>query len=401
MNPPSRQADWAAAWEDQSQHPDQAQLDKARTAWRQLSPAQQLEVAKGAADRHRAVLTRRYAALVTVIAGLRRQRNEAGEELLHLEPCLIFMVRQKLAGQDHSLLPDQILPPEWLSTASQGRGKSLVAVPTDVQQIDRFVGARSLLQTGVEAPSPGALSTGSVGWVVRAGNDKTFAVSAAHVFSPFPGRDASGLRHGTAVRGLDDDGQVTAAADMLRTARFGGLLSTTGVCFDVQWAEVLDRRQLRSCFSGLKLDPRWPWIRDAEEMRRRVIGQGARVDIHVPGNNPLRADVNQLALSAVVASDEHVFPMEYGFSTGPEVIHHAAYELHVLFGAATSPGDSGCPILMPNDNRPPTLVGFLIAGHPETHVSFMIPAWRILDPESYPPGSLGKPSPGCKFVSAI
>jgi hypothetical protein len=140
-------------------------------------------------------------------------------------------------------------------------------------------------------------------------------------------------------------------------------------------------------------------VRSEAELNALLAG-GLAVEIHAPANNPGRPAGTALPLGAVRSTVEHDLVLTYDFSGGPRAITHRVLEFTVLFGETTLRGDSGCPVLLRQADDSLTFVGMHIAGNTQRRVSFVIPAWRLLDAASYVAVQGSLPSSALRLPSA-
>jgi hypothetical protein len=390
-----RAAQVSRTWETASAQVDSRLMEDARRRWAALPNARQMQLARSLAECRRTEFTRAVRQVVAVAAGLKRSNDSDGVEHLHNQPCIVFVVRRKiplarLTGRADQALPTELLTPVWIDGEDRP-----VAVPTDVQAQDRFLGGRAQSVTAVRTESAdGRWSFGVMAWALTVGS-KRYAVAPIHVLSPLPALDGVGRRKGSLSRDLSSgsSGQSTLA----QSADFGGRLSAgSALSFDVQLADITDASGFSNLFGGLRLCATRPWVRSESELDT-LLADGRSLEIHAPLNNARRKSSDgQPPLSAVRSMSEQSMRLTYDFSDGSRRdIAHRVLELQVRFRDRTLPGDSGCPVLLPNDNDDPTLVGMHIAGNSARRISFMIPAWRILSAQSYlevegvlPPGPL-------------
>lgn len=369
-------------WEARSAQVDARFVKAARQRWQALPADHQMQLARCLADCQRAEFTLRHKQVVAVTAGLKRSADAAGDEYLHNRPCLVFVVRRKLTPEQLAKKPGQVLPTEVLVPAWVEGAVQAVAVPTDVQGQRRLLAGRSQADTSFSVGAQGA--RGSVAWTIVPDGGEPLVVSALHVLSPAPQLDGMGLRAGTSAQALNATGSATVGPNALRASGFGGrVVPGPARSFDVQLAEVLDSKRVRAAFDGLRLSPQLPWVRSEIELDR-LLALGHRLEIHVPGNNPRRQNPGQVPLLAERSLVEQDLNLNYDFADGSRrPILHRVIELQVRFGEKTLPGDSGCPVLVASDDKPPSFAGMHIAGDEIRGTSYIIPAWHIIGPGAY------------------
>ncbi|MBQ0942249.1 hypothetical protein KAK07_02750 [Ideonella sp. 4Y16] len=359
-------------------------LLEARKRWLSLPATRQMQLARCLAECRRVEWVQRVKQVVAVVSGLRRRNDSEGIEHLHNEPCVIFVVRRKLTADQLARQPAQRLPTELLTPVSIDGQEQPVAVPTDVQDESRLLGGVAQGSLSVLSEnSDGVRSRGALAWVLKVGSQR-YALAPIHVLSPLPALDGVGRAPGAPTRPRKDSSQTVArAADLGGYLRAGNQRS-----FDVQLAEVLRPNALSALFGGRQLSASRPYVRNEPELDA-LLAQGGQLIIAAPRDNPLRGDSSLLPLSAERSIHSHtlLLPLSYDFANGVvDVIHHQVMELQVRFGERTLAGDSGCAVLLRNDDDDPTLVGMHIAGNVDRGVSFVIPIWDILDPARYSEG---------------
>jgi len=363
--------------------PDAAVWSAARQRWQSLSFGRQLQLAQVLAASRREELVPRYRQLVQIGAGLKRRQDAQAQEYLHREVCLIFIVRRKLAPGAAGLSAAQLLPRELLTPAWVDGRDQLVAVPCDVQPQERVLGGRAQLAAAVATDDgAGHSEQGSLTCAVRAGG-RSYALSAIHVLSPQP-LDGGPLRAPVAVRRLVADGAASEAQSCARSKAFGGRLARWPVrSFDAQLAEIADGKRLKAALAGLLLSAQRPWVRSIADLGDRL-ADGRLLELLVPANHPARGGGGVVSLSASLDMSDEDRVLDYVFADGEGQVLHQALKLQLRFGEATLPGDSGCPVIVRNDGgEAPSLVGMHIAGNPQERTSFVIPAWRLFDVDSY------------------
>jgi hypothetical protein len=356
-------------------------LEPARRRWAALTAAEQMELAGSVAQCRRGEFTRHFRQVVSVAAGLKRRNDEAGLEYLHNEACVVFIVRRKLSAAQLNGSPTQQLPKELLTPVRIEGRLQPVAVPTDVQSQQRLLGARAqaLSAVRVEDANAGFWSRGSLSWVLQVGTAR-YAMAPIHVLTPRPDNNSVGRR----PDGLAIPTVGPGSAALARGKDFGGrITSGPGNSLDIQLAAIESPAAFRQLFGALQLSAARPWVKSEHELDTRL-AEGAQLEIHAPRNNEHRDSSVTLPLSAERSLKEHAVQLQYDFRDGSSrFITHNALELQVRFGDCTFPGDSGCPVLLVNDNDFPSFAGMHIAGNTVAGTSYVIPAWRIVDRDCY------------------
>lgn len=380
---------------------DANEWEAARRRWQSLSFGRQLQLAQVLAAARRQEYVQRYREVLQLGAGLKRRRDAQGQEYLHREVCLIFIVRRKLATSARGMSAAQQLPREMPAPAWVAGRDQLVVVPCDVQPQERVLGGRAQVAGAVASDDgTGHRDNGSLACAVRAGS-RTYAISAIHVFSPQP-LDGGPLRAAVALRRYAASGTAIEPQVMARSAALGGRLARWPVrSFDVQLAEVVDGVRLKAALAGFVLSRQRPWVRNIVELGDRV-ADGRLLELLVPANHPVRGTNGVVSLSAALDMTDEDHVLDYHFADGDGQVLHQALKLQLRFGEATLPGDSGSPVIVRNDGgEAPSFVGMHIAGNAAQGLSFVIPAWRLFAADSYLAVNGGLPAGALRLVTQV
>lgn len=358
-------------------------LVNARKSFDRLTNAAQYTLVSEVAFSRRREFVRLINSVVTVSHGLRRRRNDAGEDDIHYEPCVIFFVRKKLESE--SLGQSQRIPSELLAHVDVDGQRVLCAVPTDVQSQERLLDVRAQALNGIYAQAnTGYAEYGAITCVVQDDNDRLYAISALHVLSPSPAIHDGGLIElgteffttSTAMPPLGDA--------YLQASAFGGrLVRAPGESLDVQLAEVLNLETLRNALAGLRLSKDKPYVESESELHE-MLADGRRLLVLVPENHPRYLGDPRQFPEATLSGGETGRMIHYNFAgAGTVYSFQNCIELQIQPNAATEAGDSGSPVVIPFDDTSYSLVGMHIAGDSARRTSTVIPAWRFLNPFSY------------------
>jgi hypothetical protein len=382
-------------WEGRSIASDEALRLEARARWSQLSAPRQMDLARCLARCRQAEFARGFKQVVSVTAGLRRREDSAGVEFLHNEPCLVFVVKRKLTEEQVQRTPVQRLPSEILTPALIDGSEQVVAVPTDVQRQRRMLSARSQALTGIQAQdSDGRWARGALTWILAIGNTR-YGLAPVHVLSPLPNLDGVGRRPGAQEK-LQGPGNSTAGNVLAQSTGFGGRVVPGGsLSFDAQLAAINQSASYGFLYGAMELSSTLPWVQ-SEQMLDQLVAGGQSLEIFAPTDNRNRPKDGVLPLQAARSLVEHPMPLAYDFGDGTRRgITHSVIELQIRFGDRTYPGDSGAPVVLRDANDRFTFVGMHVAGDGARHVSYVVPAWRLLSPASYtgvggnvPPGAM-------------
>jgi hypothetical protein len=399
-HPPSR--NWARDTEAQSLALHPAVLEQAIENSRTLADdATRMELAREIVLARGPELTLAYRSVVMVQPGYRKTRGEDGREQLTREPCVVFVVRRKWAPSRTAQGDRQCLP-QWLITFADHAGQRLpFAVPTDVQEMAGFRGARAHGPGSVWVEPPGvSWEHGAAACAVRLDSDQgsqLCLLSAQHVLTP--ATEVSGLKvqGGLPARPLDASRQQLHAPVVATSLSVGGLLrgdqNPYRPSLDVQLARVDDPGAAQAIVGARQLDPGEPWVGTP----RRLSELAAIRWFHllVPDNNgpavrgPLKAQLDsRLALP---------FGLDYRLRRGGQfewvkVYHDELLKFQVMQKPYPEAGDSGCAVVVMHSDGSVTLAGLYIGGGGDA--AYAIPAWHLFNLNrwwSYPPGARIEP----------
>lgn len=346
-------------------------------------------------------LTLAYRNVIAVVAGFRARTNTRGEEELHPEPCVVFVVKRKWpAGQEED--PDQRLPTQLLTygpATAAGSSRALFAVPTDVQLARRHAAplASAAARAGVDVTDASGQITlpGSLTCAVRldgaSAANQRWALSAMHVLSPVP--SVVKAVAGASVSALAAPGPVRATS-----AAWGGHLDfNAGFGFDAQLARVSDAGWFDQAFAGMDLSPLQPFVPGPDVFDELATQEEFRVVVHesqphgpAGPRGPVRAQFSKY----VGAEWPILYDVRFLGSVTVAAIHHQ--ELLLLAVRPDSPptvsGDSGSAVVCPAPDGRLTLVGMFIAsGRDEAaRDAYVLPAWQLFDLDNWrrlPPGT--------------
>ncbi len=331
-------------------------------------------------------LTLAYRNVAAVLAGF-KARTAAGGEVLHPEPCVVFVVKRKWAtpsaGSAEQRLPARLLTFGAAAGAAAAE-RVLYAVPTDVQLAKRYTGARAQAAgcITVADPEPVCNLPGTMTCWMRVhraagGAPQRVGLSAMHVLSPVPLTDQPAAGAGFRAFG-------TPPVFRGSSLGWGGRLElATGQAFDAQCADVADGAWLDAAYAGWQLSATDPFLTSPAALDRLAPHSAFR--ILVPDNHPVTGGAARLPVVAqframVGAETDIAYQVRRGGRRFEVLLHHA--ELIVLqLRPGTPPtllGDSGSAVLAVNPDGSNVFVGMHIAAG--QGVSFVLPAWQLFDP---------------------
>lgn len=357
-------------------------------------PAYRLQLADEAAETRGPELTLAFRNVVMVAAGYRSVRavdaDGSSRSEATQEPCIVFVVRNKWKSRSTSESGDQCIPRRLLAYAQVGGRRTLVALPTDVQEQENFscaraVGPRALHVDDQNNPEFGmptcAVAVGAEGFQER------YILGARHVLSPRPDLDADVIASGVDVAALDGATLGTEASPFGTTSSFGGELRSDGEpSFDVQFVHCINWPRARKLLKTLKLAPT-AYINSPAALFELP----GLLEILVPENHPdwVQAGLVRPVMQARLRT---IMPSSYGFdhdviSAGQLTTVHLVFwrllclELVDLDSDTVRHGDSGSAVVARGADGRCTLVGMLMASN-DAFV-YAIPAWQLFDSSYY------------------
>lgn len=387
--PPQR--NWAGEAEAQSLVLHPAVLGQAIENSRALADdAARMELAREIALARGPELTLAYRSVVMVQPGYRKTRGHDGREQLTREPCVVFVVRRKWA-RSRTAEGDLQCVPKWLITFAEHAGQRLpFAVPTDVQEMAGFSGARAHGPGSVWVqPSEGSWEHGAAACAVRLDSDEGSQVcllSAQHVFTPSAQVDGLEVQGGLHAWPLDAEGQQLGSPMVATSLPVGGVLrgdeNPYRPSLDVQLARIENEDAARSIVGARRLDPAEPWVRTP----RRLAELAAIRWFHllVPDNNgPAARGPLQAQLDTCMALP---YALDYPLRRGGQfvwvkVYHDELLKLRVEQQPYPEAGDSGCAVVVKNSDGSVTLAGLYIGGGGSA--AYAIPAWHLFNTDRW------------------
>lgn len=349
----------------------------ARHAFRALDESRRFDLSREIVETREAELCLAYRNVVEVAFGYRKKRDRAGIAKVRREVCVIFIVREKWEGDSGDYEP-QRLPRELFTYAALNGQRVLFAVPTDVESANDSAAARP----GSARREPVNVSqaevphgeTATLACALRRSEKpgRTFALSCRHALSLSLARN-SRLATGLKVRVRTASGAIVGRSIAVR----GPLRAEhEGLSFDAQLLEVSDARALAEVFDGVTFDGP-----DAYAKRFSDIPADYYVLVSRPqysGNRNDRSAAVPLRKYKIRTN----FGLRYGGRVGGTVVHEVVIE-----SAATASdlgpflGDSGSPVTTRRNGG--VLLGMHFGGMAGGGVSYMLPAWRLLNPLYY------------------
>jgi trypsin-like peptidase len=360
---PTRRASWARQVEEATLARRPQNLDEAVQNFRALGFPEQVALVREIAETRAVELTRAYVDIISVAHGFRRCRDAlTGVPRVRREPCVKILVKRK--GGAGARDPRRQVPPSVLAYATVGGVRRLCAVPTDVEDAAEHAGAQPHSPRRVVArvsSTPTAGATGVLTCAIERSSEPgvSYVVSCRHVLSPA----ATGEPDASDV--ATEQGRHVATA--IEVA--GVLDDAAAVSLDSQLARVdeADRASARLALGHSVVVA----MSDEDEV---MLPEHLYI---VTPTGAIEATVN------AIRHTEHF--IDYGPGRGREIRHETLIEVET--SRPTRGGDSGSPVLTGEDDG--VLVGMLIAGPPDTapqaagSLSYIIPAWHVLDPQRY------------------
>jgi hypothetical protein len=391
--------------EEHSANEDDRLLEEARERFDSLSLGEQLELAGQLADCRRSEFTRRFRTVVNVIGGMKRQQGRlAAKPSSAGSACVVFFVRKKAREDQVARRPNQALPRYLLTPALVDGRQAICAVPTDVQEHSRLLNAAAQAETAVYSlPIPPLRADfGALACMVADQDGTAYALAPIHVLSPYPAANGSGIATTKVIQfRVTNNALPPDLTHCVEATSFGGRLAPhPKKSFDVQLAKVTDRGRLRKAFAGFPLSPSQPFVTGETELAQ-LMQDGTQLEILAPANHPRRLGMPPVSVLAKLSLKLAPHTLWYRFNTGDQqAVLHNVIELQIESGSATMGGDSGCPVVIELDDGY-AFVGMHIAGDVTARTSFVIPAWELLDANSYAKVGGTLPSGGLTLLGSV
>jgi hypothetical protein len=321
-------------------------LEKAQDAFRALSPADQAQLVRELVETRRTEITRAYVDVISVSAGYRLRRDEAGVRNVEPEACVILVVKKKWA----ETVPgpaERRVPTRFFAFATVDGERVLCAVPTDVEDSSRL--ARIRPQGPIEAAAPDKTPLtipGAVACAIRRdGDDAVYIIGCRHVFGMALILDAAG-HYAAEIRLFGRDTVVARATPLA-----GPLVNGLEFSFDSHLARVVDPGSLEAALAGVHPETRaqnWGDLRPGVDYW--IITSHGRV---------------RARFAAI-----HTDPIRY--TSDLHDVRHFQLARFLLPDGPTVAGDSGSPVMTETG----MLLGMHIAGD-AADTSLMLPAWQL------------------------
>jgi hypothetical protein len=369
----------------------QAYSEQAAVSFDDLATVpEKMQLVHRAVRRHAKNLIAAHVNVVNVAAGYRARRSVDGIQELHPEPCVVLVVSEKWTGEEPDASRDRLPRRLPLAVKSKGAPRDY-AVPTDVQPRSWGEEAVAHFANGIDVQK-GSNPDGAIACTVRldgAGPPTWFALSALHVFSPFPELDGA---PSPAVIYTP----IGSATPREPSTSWGGCLRSNGPSFDVQLAQI-EKSWFNHTFQGLKLGTR-PYLRSAAELD--AIAHTSRFRVLVPDNHINHTgQARPLVLTQFVRYGNMDDTLNYGVTKNGttfsrQIGHRELIILDVAAGDDPSePGDSGSAVVATRLGQT-VLVGMLIGGpapgSTDTRM-YVLPAWEMFKLPNWknnlPPGT--------------
>jgi hypothetical protein len=323
---------------------------------RDLAREEQLRVAEEIVLTRAEELCLAYPNVLHVTFGHRRVRDKRSKRHRVVPtPCVRFLVARKWPKGRKKRVSGRI-PGHLLAFCVVGGERRLCAVSTDVEDV-RIHSRIRAQGTAVAAIWNGTSEFGTIACAVQRDvlPDRIYGVSCRHVLS------LSAKFFDETTWGAQVQVQTAATSTIGPTRAIAGSLGAAD-SFDAQLVEATNREALRSALGSPV----------PVQYARGVAELPARYDIHTPSGTIEAAFVD--------------FPPEPGYDVGGHRIGHRTI-VQSQPEEGTNAGTSGSPVIS-KDGR--TLLGMHVAGKaemdPQGHfiaVSYMIPAWELLNPANY------------------
>jgi hypothetical protein len=342
-----------------------AALKEAKAAYRRLGFEAQMRIVDEIIETRAAELMAAYPSIISLGIGRRRWRDRQGHArtskvgALHLR----VLVRRKWKPAASNAQRKGCIPRYLLAKAGPDDARFLVAVPTDIDAMP-LRSSMQLQAMAIRGHAPAGYSKGSLSCVVQeqhSGGARYLGLSCRHVLSPL-------------FNGVPSSGTTAHTVDEMTTATVLG-----------------DGTPLRGSFGDparLDFDAQFFSFQSPEKAALAI-----RASLSFAG---VIASQGQFLLPMFIAAGYtrksipvrfHTFwktprPLFPGWQAHRELI-----ELTFSGKFVTDQGDSGSPLLIPQDGQRPIYVGMHIARHTSDAgaVSYCVPAWDLLNPALYGP----------------
>ena len=347
---------------------------QARRNFRALDREQRLELAREIVETRASELCLAYRNVVSVAFGYKVRRNNAGVSRVSRTACVIFVVKEKWQGDDE-VNPLQTLPRELFAYVRIDGERRLCAVPTDVDPAEEYTDVRPESSTremvNVKQESTRQNSVGTVTVAVRRSSEpeKIFALSCRHVFS-LSGKSKATRATKNLVYVRSDPGKRVGLTTGVR-----GALRTKGTSFDAQLAEVTEVDSLGALLEGVRFDGPDAWAEGFRDIPEAYF-------LLVAGHSSNRPREQATAIRMRKSRVFQNFPIDYRGRIRGKVTHQwVVKSVRTSGGLGPFPGDSGAPMVSRRNGG--MLLGMHFAGNSTGDVSYMLPAWELLNPYNY------------------
>jgi hypothetical protein len=391
------QRSWVRAVEDASLERSHPNIKDAATRFDALgSPSKQMALVREVVEVRARELTLAYRNVVMVAAGYKSRTSAKGLDEVRPEPCVIFIVKRKWANRSATAETAQTLPQRLLTFGGNDDERMLYAVPTDVQEAQRYFGgvARSGNCVRVNDANPNFNLPGTLtcGVKVRgAPVGDSFALSAMHVLSPIPAQAAPVAGASFSAIGAGPSSRGSSAA-------WGGHIDVKAQnVFDVQLAEITDRSWFSTAFGGLALSKQRPYV--VAPAAFDELSATMRFQILVADNHPNHGVARPPILAQFLMFNRGEMPLGYqvrfnGVLQTVPLRHNELLILKVLEDCLPpESGDSGSAVISWWPDGTLVLVGMFIGSGSTPGRERLIhvhPAWQLFNPsnwKSLPPGA--------------
>jgi hypothetical protein len=308
-------------------------------------------------------LRRAYPDMLAIGYGRRTRKMRGNKRRRDAELAVKFMIKKKWAKGSRLSKSSRAIPNGLLAYWDTPRGRLLMKVPTDIDELSFYRECRAQGRRWVVASNANSTisESGTIACVVRIPGDtrSVYALCAAHVFDLtkhyWPNLPSN--------VGLSDSASSTAIG---RVSDFAGSMqpASKGLSFDAALAKVSNTGALKA------------------NLGASLPSTAIKTAADIPSSYKI-ATVHGL-LNATKGTVWTNQPLDYALSSGDTLT--VQHQTLVESDADTAEGDSGSPAVS-NDGS--TLVGMNIYGG--EGVSFIIPAYTLLATQNYsglPPGQL-------------
>ena len=348
----------------------------ARKNYRNLDREVQLALASEIVATRSAELCLAYENVVGLAYGLRLRVGSNQMRRVTDTVCVCFVVREKWTATA-KVDRKQTIPKELFAYATINGERRLCAVPTDVESAEMYMdagpsGHREIVDVSQSASNGKSVrAVGALACLVQRPEfkpDQTWALSCRHVLS-LSLKGNSRLSSGLPVKVRTNRGTTIGKTTAVR-----GPLRTSGYSFDAQLLKVSNLKALQSTLAGISYD-------DADSYANGLRDIPGNYFVLVPRPSGSRRR-SHAAIPLSMARIHSSHTLSYGGRINGQVTHRIVIESRANGPQlGPFPGDSGSPVVTRPDGG--VLLGMHFGGKKSGGLSFMIPAWQLLNPRNY------------------